>query len=316
MKILLSGFFGEGNLGDETILQAILRSLPKECATVVTSTVLQSYCTSTVKRRGLASWPSFLRAVAQCKAAVFSGGILQDWSLEGVTFFALRIIAAHMLGAKAGLWGAGIGPLRRAGAKKLVSKALKRVQTAWLRDRASLELFNSLASSKGSLGADFSWFFDVKSYKLPKHSGFIGLNLRKWKYASLDSIVKRHLEGETKRIIGLAARNSDIAAIKKAAPNAIIVCPSSFIDFAAVCSGLSCCIGMRYHAVLAALRAKIPVRVCDYDPKVRQLAKEAGVLTIGEEPLNAYYSASSSFLESARNRYLKMQNALKSWVEG
>ncbi|HAE40234.1 MAG TPA: hypothetical protein DCG57_16610, partial [Candidatus Riflebacteria bacterium] len=147
MKILLCGFFGEGNLGDETILQAIRQQLPDSCSLTITSGRLSSIGGQSIGRRGILAWPAFIQALLENDAAIFSGGILQDWSFEGVTFFALRMIAASMLRCEPALWGAGIGPLRSPGGKKLASRALKRVNSAWLRDDASNRLYQELTGN-------------------------------------------------------------------------------------------------------------------------------------------------------------------------
>ena len=128
-NILLTGFFGEGNLGDEAILKAIYENLPKEITPIITSGSKHSFGID-IRRRGIFSIIPFLKAAYQSPVTLFTGGILQDWSWEGVTFFAYRIIAAAKMGSTPVLFGAGIGPLRSEKARRLVKKALSFVKIA------------------------------------------------------------------------------------------------------------------------------------------------------------------------------------------
>ena len=123
-NILITGFFGEGNLGDEAILKAICENLPENIVPIITSGSINHHFGKDIKRRSFFSWLYFLKAAFNSPVTIFTGGILQDWSWEGVTFFAYRILAAAKMGSMPVLYGTGIGPLRSNLAKILVKKAL------------------------------------------------------------------------------------------------------------------------------------------------------------------------------------------------
>ncbi|PKL42583.1 MAG: hypothetical protein CVV41_13625 [Candidatus Riflebacteria bacterium HGW-Riflebacteria-1] len=313
MKILLCGFFGEGNLGDETILQAIRQQLPDSCSLTITSGHLSSIGGQSIRRRGMLAWPAFIQALLENDAAIFSGGILQDWSFEGVTFFALRMIAASMLRCEPALWGAGIGPLRSPGGKKLASRALKRVNTAWLRDDASNRIYQELTGNAAGEGTDWSWLFPVTA-RPQRENAPMALNLRQWETGDWRSQVAHQLRHSQRQIVGMAARRSDIDVIKELAPNASVIHPATFSEFADSCRNFSLGLAMRFHAALAMLRAGLPVKLVAYDSKVSELAKAAGVLTVAENHISGFKQADTVFIAGEQKKLSLMQDAFTGWV--
>ena len=314
MKILISGFFGEDNLGDEAILKSILRHIPDDCEVAVTSGRILNNRAAVIRRRGLLSWPQFVRSAAECDKAIFTGGILQDWSWEGVTFFALRIIAANTFGCRPSLWGAGLGPLRRLACKKVAKKALSRCDHVWLRDCSSAELFEQLCHQSANLGTDWTWRHDVEWREQASSNAPMALNLRQWPFVDHQTKVIKQLKYIDRKILGIAARSSDIAQIKSAAPKATIIKPDSFTSMATAFSNCSFALCMRYHAALAALRTGIAVKLIGYDDKVTTLGQDAGLKLLENEPITGFASADKAFIARQMQRYHEMTDAFKSFI--
>ena len=269
--ILLTGFFGEGNMGDESILKAICENLPPDIIPIITSGSKQAFGIS-IRRRGVFSWPSYLKAAYYSPVTVFAGGILQDWSWEGVTFFAYRIIAAAKMGSTPVLFGAGLGPLRSERARKLVKKALSFVKLAYVRDKTSYDLYKSLLPNANvKLGTDWTWHFPIE--RLQKvESNCLGVNVREWLDKSLIESALEEINKFDEEKIGLVARKGDIKLLQGIPNTTEILCPDSFVDFSINCKKLSRGIAMRYHAALAMLRAGLPTKLICYDDKVKYLA--------------------------------------------
>jgi len=315
MKILLVGFYGEGNLGDETILQAICGVLPVGVDAVVTRGSVSQSPAASIRRRGLLSWPDFLQTAAGCRHAVFSGGILQDWSFEGVTWFALRLLAASALGCRTSLWGAGIGPLRSRWVRRVVKRSLRRVSVAWLRDSESLSLYDEIGPAPGCLGTDWSWQIPVEWQSEFRQNAPVGINLRPWKHGNFAELLGRQLRHIERQLIGLPARREDIGAIKAAAPAASIVQPANFAEFAGFCRNLSHGLAMRYHAALAMLRTGLPVKLAAYDDKVSSTAVAAGLATLQQNQVAEFRSARHSFCQENEARLQEMKKALLAMLQ-
>ncbi|MBI3038890.1 polysaccharide pyruvyl transferase family protein, partial [bacterium] len=181
MNFLLVGFFGEGNLGDEAILSGITKFIfPPNLLYVTSGTLKKTSDSLLIKRRGVFSWPEYLKTLKAVDRVFFSGGILQDWSLDGVTFFALRLIAARFFKKKPALWGAGIGPLRFGFTLGIAKRSLESVGVAWLRDVSSARLFTALTRKNANLGTDWSWALEPSINNMSSPRSYIGLNLRPW----------------------------------------------------------------------------------------------------------------------------------------
>lgn len=315
MKILLTGFFGEGNLGDESILRAIFSNIPSNNQVTLTCGKQPSISgPKMILRRGLKSWPQFLQSANACDKTIFSGGILQDWSFEGITFFALRILAASIFNAEPTLWGAGIGPIRKLAARKLASKALKRVKIAWLRDKESLSLFNQLGEKPGQLGADWSWNFELMKSSMAFSHAPLGLNLRNWPFTKWEGSVATQMKHVGRQIIGIPARASDTGVIKEFAPKATILAPASFSEVSELCQNISYGIAMRYHVALALIRSGVPTKLVAYDHKVRDLAEEAGIELLSKNSISGFKLARPEFEPVCKQRFSLMQNAFNEFV--
>ena len=306
-NILLCGFFGEGNLGDEAILQAIYANLPESIEPIITSGYKQTFGKS-IRRRGLLSWPSFLIAASKSPVTVFTGGILQDWSWEGVTFFANRIIAAARMGSIPVLFGAGIGPLRSEKAKETVKKALSYVKAVYVRDQTSYDIYRSLMPEADvKLGTDWTWHFRIPRKDLDSKNSMIAVNLRQWGQQKIidDAIMQINSFEGTK--IGLAARKGDIKLLEGIQDMTKVSCPPDFISFAKACNDCTHGVAMRYHAALAMLRSGLKTKLVCYDDKVKYLADSIGA-TQNKNGISFDFNAPpDDFLETNSKLFEKMK---------
>lgn len=96
---LLCGYYGEHNLGDDALLEALLEQLPADCEPVVTAFDEQEVATRhrvrTSARRSLAAVRA---ALERCDALVLGGGsLLQDsTSFRSLLYYAAQIGRAHV----------------------------------------------------------------------------------------------------------------------------------------------------------------------------------------------------------------------------
>ncbi len=142
-RILLCGYYGEHNLGDDALLEVLLQQLPAGCNPVVTAhdqaQVQQRFGVETVPRRRLAA---VLAALAGCQGLVLGGGsLLQDvTSFSSLLYYAALIVAARLQAKPVVLWGQGLGPLRRRRSRLLVRGLLPWLQAVRWRDPESAAL--------------------------------------------------------------------------------------------------------------------------------------------------------------------------------
>ncbi|RCK79352.1 MAG: hypothetical protein OZSIB_0223 [Candidatus Ozemobacter sibiricus] len=320
MALLGVGFFGEGNLGDEAILEGLLAQVPPPCPVAVTAgrqplPAPLAARVRTLPRRGAAAWPAFLAELRRAAQVVFTGGLLQDWSVDGVAFYALRLLAASLAGRRPSLWGAGLGPLRSAAARAIAARVLRRVSAAWMRDRASAALFQSLTGRPAHLGCDWSWAIpDPEPPRLPPDAQPVpkelphpagaphptrvwGINLRPWRDHRFREAARQALHDRPPAaLLGLAARQEDAMLLAATFPGLNIAAPASFTDLMRLGRSLAGVWAMRYHVVLAGLRLGLPLMPLAYDDKVKTLVHEIQ----GPSPLEA----ANSFSPAAQTREL------------
>jgi len=150
--VLLCGYYGEHNLGDDALLEVLLQQLPAGARALVTARdcqqVRQRFGVATVDRRRLAA---VLRALSGCRALVLGGGsLLQDsTSFNSLLYYAALILAARWQGKPVLLWGQGLGPLRRRRSRALVRTLLPLVTRVCWRDPGSAQLAARLGRPDG-----------------------------------------------------------------------------------------------------------------------------------------------------------------------
>ncbi len=321
MNSLLVGFFGEGNLGDEAILQGVLQTLPPHRKLLVTAGRHRPITgPQYLPRQGLLAWQRFVRSVPFCRHIWFAGGILQDWSFSGTTFFGLRVLAAHHLGRTPGFWGAGIGPLRSRAARRFVRRVLRCPQPVWLRDQRSVDLYHEITDRTAHLGADWSWALKPADGAAPASMvQRVGVNLRPWCIDAWSRHVSLLLgnRSPTLDIIGVSARPEDLRIMKGVLSEAPMLSFDRFPELLQAARSLREGWAMRYHVLLAMLRADIPVIPLPYDEKVRALCEEAGMI-LPADPCQAPYTACRphpEFPTRLAARFTRMREAFLAQLE-
>src|SRR5688500_901706 len=156
-RVLIAGYYGARNLGDEAILGALLQGLAGAPATV---TVLSHDPAATASTHGVAAcgWDTaaLVAAVADAEVVVLGGGgLLQDyWGSRtedlfgrrqgGLAAYASVPLLARALGKPAMLYAVGVGPLRTAEGRELARTAAAAVDVATVRDEESRDLLAAI----------------------------------------------------------------------------------------------------------------------------------------------------------------------------
>lgn len=142
-KVIISGYYGFNNSGDEAILYAIIMKLRKiDPETEIT--VLSNQPAATANMYKVAAvdrwkWLRILRALAGCDLLISGGGsLLQDVSSKNSPLYYLAVIAmARLLGKKVMVYAQGIGPLKNMRNRRLAAWILNRVNTITIREVGS-----------------------------------------------------------------------------------------------------------------------------------------------------------------------------------
>lgn len=140
MKVLISGYYGFDNAGDEAVLFAIVQAL-REIRSDVDITVLSNQPEKTAAQlqvHAVNRWgkSALLKAVKQCDVLISGGGsLLQDvTSKNGILYYLGIIKLAQLMRKKVMIYAQGIGPVNEPRNRALVAKILNKVHGITVRD--------------------------------------------------------------------------------------------------------------------------------------------------------------------------------------
>ncbi|MDI9635119.1 polysaccharide pyruvyl transferase CsaB [Kamptonema cortianum] len=301
-RLLLAGYFGSGNLGDDAIMLGFLKGiegLGHEVRVICGNVerLMRQYGVKGVAKSDLGSVKS---AIKECDVLVFPGGsIFQDvTSVRSVAYYSNLVKEAKKAGKKVALLGQGIGPLDRYFGKKMAAAAFDSADVIALRDTASVSTLKSLGCRvtprvTGDCAfllpkpeiSNLSTSFGVAGMKT------IGISARPWGNDKNKTVVKVFGEliktlsanGYVPVMIPMDA-SEDLKIVEsiaktfggkvpdlKGLPSPVVL-QERLIRMEAV-------IGMRLHAGILAATVNVPAFMISYDPKVTAFANVLGFST-------------------------------------
>jgi polysaccharide pyruvyl transferase CsaB len=297
MRLLLSGYYGFGNLGDEAILDVIVERVRARFPQARID-VLSATPQVTAVRLGVEATPRWeMRAVraAVARADVVvsgGGGLLQNaTSLRSLLYYAGIIREGVRRGRKTMIFAQSVGPLDRLGAT-LVSRLCKGVDRATVRDARSAALLASLLpQTPVERTADPVFLYEPPQSDDLSLEG-LGPGARPYAIVSvrecpalaaslstIAALVDRLATAHGTRVaflpIGGAQDASAATSVIRACKSAPMLLPEPALErAAAILAGASYVAGMRLHALILAARAAVPFLAIPYDPKVDALLQE------------------------------------------
>lgn len=315
-KVLVFGYYGEGNLGDELLLASLKLWAQEFGAEIVSMSVNPLH---TNKFHYIKSIDAFdLFAVTQemkecCLFVLGGGGLFQnydkftisalyDFRDKDIAMYARPILLANQMGVPTLLWAQGIGPLNSDESRRIVRAIFNTATYVSLRDKDSLSILRNLGVSRAALVApDPVW-----AYPLPSNPGVrtepekhIGIVLRPWEFAEgwedrFITAIKSTIPPADHKLIWIPFHivdeqddcKSKLAFVRRMIPrlapdysNELIEESEAneIIQAIAQCDAI---IAMRLHAQIFALRLGKRILSIEYDHKMEAVSIQA------ESPFN------------------------------
>lgn len=285
-KVVVSGYYGFDNFGDEAVLEVLLSNIKDFDVTVFSSNPV-----NTSKIFGVKSVRSFnifevIKKLFETDILISGGGsLLQDvTSLKSLVYYLFVIYTALLLHKKVIIFAQGIGPIKNGFLKLLTFFALKKCEYISVRDEKSLNILLK-ENIPAKRVCDPVWNFDFPI--LPKEHNSLGIQLRYVKETNekfLDDLAKAVIknfndfkiyliplqpsDNKTLEIFEEKLKQSGKTDIVKIEYN------NSSREFAQIPGQLEYFIAMRFHACLGAIKSATNVLPIIYDPKVETLADE------------------------------------------
>jgi polysaccharide pyruvyl transferase CsaB len=270
-KIVISGFYGHGNLGDEAILSG-WKSVLGDKYEILPLTFNKDYTYSLHGLKGYNRFSVLEIQKAFGKADYFisgGGGLFQDWSFKTPFYYGVLPLWARFRKIPSFSIGQSIGPLRHFWTNKWTEFVFKFFAWIGVRDYKSWLWLQERGINAEMVGdIAFQLWDNAKSvyYKSNSRHG-IGVILRDWKYTTINypEIIKTGIVNLGKKISFLFFRREEKEKFS--------FLPGDFFpdfkDALAWIGERELVIGMRLHAIIFALLSRTPFVAIAYDSKIK-----------------------------------------------
>lgn len=344
-NILISGYYGFGNSGDDALLLSITDGL-KEKIPGCKITVLSANPDETAAAYGVDAvnrWNIFdiIKSAAGSDLLISGGGtLIQDGtSTKSLLYYLAVIMTAHIFKLKIMLYSNGIGPLDKKRNIKLTKSILNKADLITLRDTASREALKEIGVTQPEivLTADPAFLLNAdpdkktediiaecrKGGNKQSDRDFFIISIRHWKSLkenftdviaySADYIADKYNMTPVFLPMQLSA-DSDMAkqtAEKMTNTPVILDAKLTTGETLAVIRAARVCIGMRLHTLIYAASQGVPIIGLVYDPKINGFMDY-----IGQNIYTDASSVSEDILTGMADRCMKNYDELKMTIDG
>lgn len=307
--VVIAGYYGAQNIGDEAILSGMIQSLKNEGITDIT---VLSRCPELTKKvhkvesisigrrlKGLIDIYKLLR-----KKQLFilgGGGLLQDYTKRVVPYWLSRVVIAKLAMTPVMYYAQGIGPLKTPKARKLVKIISNHVKYITLRDYSSEQLLKEIGVSKPKIEVTADPALAIKiisdGKKILKQEGIvldndkikIGISLRSWKNDErylpilINSLNKLKAKYDIQYVFFPFQYGKDesvserVLATMAGEDSTIVKGHYKPEQIAAMLKEMDGVITMRLHALILSSISRTPAFALCYDPKVKNFMERIGI---------------------------------------
>ena len=310
-RVVMSGYYGFSNAGDDAILQSIHGGI-LAASDDIQVTVLSHDPEQTRRQYGLDAVYRFDlvqvgRALRRCDALLSGGGsLLQDrTSTRSLLYYLMVIRWAKKLGKPVMLYANGIGPVTKPENRKKVKQTVELANVVTLRDRASAQELRDMGVKHPELHITADPVFNLvpadadrgrellAKAGLPGGRKFAAVSVRDWPAARQFPQQAAQLCDHLHRTYGLetvfllmqpAADRETTEQVRRAmeSPSYLLDVPATPSELMAVLGQAELCVAMRLHTLIFAARMAVPTVGLVYDPKVDSYLKELDLPSAGE----------------------------------
>lgn len=303
-KIVISGYYGFDNAGDEAVLYSIIQALRNVYNNQVELVVLSNKPEETARDFGVEAvnrWEmkTVYKTLKSCDLLVSGGGsLLQDvTSNRSVIYYTTVIGMAKFLKKKIVFYAQGVGPLNSGLSRFLVKRAGNKASAIFVRDEASKALLKEIGVKKpaievvmdpvvGMMLSEAEWAEGKKIFEqhvVVNEVKTVGFYLRNWKvegdfHQRFATMVNRLIEEGYHPVFVPMHFPSDVEAAEKIATSlkgnvTIIKDHYSPQQILALTKQLDFVVAMRLHGMIMAANAQVPFMGISYDPKIEAFSK-------------------------------------------
>ncbi|WP_196792488.1 polysaccharide pyruvyl transferase CsaB [Fenollaria timonensis] len=295
-KIIMSGYFGFSNSGDDAILKSIIESF-KSLDPYLNIKVLSKDPDLTEREYGVAAVDRFkffdVRKSLKAADMLISGGgsLLQDkTSSRSIWYYLLIMKLAKRYKKKVFVYSNGVGPINKRFNRNITRRVLNKVDYITLRDKDSYDFIKSIGVNNPNIKVLSDPVFNLKEAsdesvhkKFDINEDTVLVSIRSWmddeKLIAELSKFLNYLIDEGKNIVfmpmqtprdttiseKIAANLKSSKIINEKYPVEILMSLMKNADFI---------VAMRLHAMIYAIHQNVPFIGLSYDPKTETLLKD------------------------------------------
>jgi len=296
--IILSGYYGYDNAGDDALLEAVISSLRKEKEDL-SILVLSKKPQKAISEHGVhsinrANFFSIRKAMKKSRLFIYGGGsLIQDiTSTQSLVYYTFLLWMARHYGLRLMVYGNGIGPVTKERNKAMARGALNMCDYISLRDPESMNDIKELGVTNPNIhiSVDPVFSLDMEAGLLMDEAlaaegiavdkKYFAVSLRPWQYNEVNFIGKIaevicYVHSKYDLIpLFVPMHSMDLGIIREII--AKITCPHALISKEHNVRGLMGIISktefamcMRLHSLIYAASVNVPVIGLAYDPKVK-----------------------------------------------
>lgn len=295
-KVLLAGYYGHNNIGDEAIAEALTKELTRrgyEPVILSGDPVLtsQMYGVDSFNRGQL---KNIIEAIKVVDFVIVGGGsLLQDTtSSHSLWYYLGLILLSRMFGKKVFLAYQGIGPINKKYNVSLTQLVLNAFDKIWVRDEMSISYLREIGVVKPEIAlcSDAVFMLQAPSkeririllskagIKLDDERKLIGIAPRKWgsedKSGTFARIADEIIEKFNARVVFFSLhKNVDITYINEICSrmtNRAYIISDQYLpsEIMGMMGEMDLNIGVRLHSLIFSAKMAKPMLGISYDPKV------------------------------------------------
>jgi polysaccharide pyruvyl transferase CsaB len=297
--VLLAGFFGFGNLGDELLALAAVDNLvhcglPRERIAILSNDPSGSQQLLGVHSFDRWKFTSVLRAISNSRSMLLAGGgLFQDSTSTRSCFYYWGLVRlAGIKSLPVAALGQSVGPLSGSVSKFLTRDAFSRCAYIAARDSLSVETLSNMFLSCEKM-PDPVMSLSVPEVKKDGDDAVL-INIRPQpcgkKYIEAVLAVARICAKHGMKLLCAAMAPEDARLMEKyrvsgELPKCEIVNVTDLAGFSELASLAGYAVGMRLHFGILSMLAGLGVVLAPYDPKVSSFAQDWGVKLLNFEDI-------------------------------
>ena len=337
MRVVISGYYGYNNVGDEAILQSIITALRSEDPNidiVVLSNDIE-YTQKTYNVKAINRWNmlDIYKELRKSDGLISGGGsLLQDATSNRPVKYYTGIMGIAKLAKKPiFIYAQGVGPIDNSSNKKITKYFMEKSSYIALRDEESKQLVRSIGVTKNiDIVPDPVMGFDIDGFDsdiCDKYGdNYVSISVRDWSKAKEDFLSKvantcdelvnkgfnivflpmhgEHDDKTSKQVVQMMKNKAEIFPYDASIEEKILCIKKSKLI-----------IGMRLHALIFAAGVNTPMVGISYDPKIDSFLKLVNQPCIGDVDGNwlstDLYNMSLDILNNYEEEVINLQNKSK-----